>query len=36
MLFRLFNRGLIENVVIDDYIPAADNMPIFVGPIRNN
>lgn len=33
---RIFNKGFIENVVIDDYFPVADNMPMFVGSVRNN
>ena len=34
--FRLFRDGYIQNVVVDDYIPTHQGMPIFVGPVRMN
>ena len=35
-MFRLFRDGYIQNVVVDDYIPTHQGMPIFVGPVRMN
>ncbi len=29
----LFKDGVIENVIIDDYVPAFKGMPLFLGPV---
>lgn len=32
--FRLYKDGKIENIVIDDYVPIFNKMPMFTGPAR--
>lgn len=32
--FRMMVRGVLTNVIIDDYLPASDNMPINAKPYR--
>lgn len=32
--FRLYKDGKIENVVIDDYVPVFNKVPMFTGPVR--
>ena len=30
--FKFYKNGIIEYVVVDDYVPTYKNMPLFVGP----
>lgn len=32
--FKLYNKGIIENVIIDDYVPVVNGVhPLMVGPV---
>lgn len=33
--FKLYNKGVIENVIIDDYVPVINKIPLMVGPIAD-
>ena len=33
--FKLYRNGMIENIVIDDFVPTYNKRPLFTGAVRD-
>ena len=33
--FKLYRNGIIENIIIDDFVPTYNKRPLFTGAIRD-